>query len=328
LPVEISKDELRDYLKTFIKFYRLKIKTEYPAYFNEFPFYSALKAIGVMTRNRVYIIFTKDGNPNRTKIEVLDETDIPELMRIKDKYTPKNENIYALLGIKTYIPDLVHVAFFQVYAGKRTLGKRESFDSTNLAKAISESIKHHYVASVEKEEDITMVVNGTYAPSVIPRYSFVCNTMDETSLKEKVQEIFDRAEEGEEILVAGWIGSYGVRLLNSLKKRNVKFRIVTHKPTPPEKGKSPSDQYDIFTRVLTRKYPENVRILTRLHARLLISDKEALVSTADLTKESHEAKYEAGMSTTDGLTISELRGFFEGMWKEGTKLRTPSIRKS
>lgn len=50
-----------------------------------------------------------------------------------------------------------------------------------------------------------------------------------------------------------------------------------HKPTPPKKGKSPSDE--VSTKVLTEKYSENARILTKLYARLLISDKEALVST-------------------------------------------------
>lgn len=69
------------------------------------------------------------------------------------------------------------------------------------------------------------------------------------------------------------------------------------------------------------EYPENVRTLSRVHVRLLISNKEALVSTADLTKDSHEGKYEAGISTTDGLTILKLKEFFEKMWKKSTKLR-------
>ena len=322
LPVSISKDELKEYLKTFLKLYRTKIKEEYPAYFNEFPYYSALKAIGVITPNKVYIIFTKDGNPKKTTIEVFDENDIPELMRVKDAYHEKPNDIYALLGIKTYIPDLVHRLRYG-----RIQGDRSSFNAPFIVGAVEESIENHYTASVEREEDITRVVSGTYTPSIIPKYSFVYNTMDETLLREKVKEIINKAEEGEEILIAGWIGSFGTRLLNPLIKRNVKFRIITHKPPRPEKGKSPSDEYEVFTKVLTKKYPEKVRILTKLHARLLISDKEALVSTADLTKDSHEAKYEAGISTTDGLTIVKLKDFFEKMWEASAKLHTPRVRK-
>jgi hypothetical protein len=321
LPVEISKGELKNYLNTFLKSYRAKIKKEYPAYFNEFPFYSALKAIGAITPNKVYIFFTKDGNPKRTTIEVFDENDIPELMKVKDAYNRKSQDVYALLGIETFIPDLVYGDLWQ----GRLRGKQPYFNERNTILAVDLSIGEHYKASVETGNDLTRVLKPTslidvYKPSLIPKYSFVYNTIDETFLREKVKEIVDKAEKGEEILITGWIGSFGVRLLNSMMKRNVKFRIITHKPTPPEKGKSPSDQYEVFTKVLSKKYPENVRILAKLHARLLISDKEALVSTADLTKDSHEGKYEAGISTTDGLAIMKLKEFFKKC-EVSTKLR-------
>lgn len=322
MPVEISKDELKDYLKRFLKLYRTEIKEKYPAYFNEFPFYSALKAIGVITPNKVYIIFTKNSDPRKTTIEVFDENDIPELLRVKDAFHRKDEDIYALLDIKTYIPDLVRLV-----RGQQTIGARSYFDEESTRGAVIQSIREHYTSVVEGGEDITRVVKGTYTQSIIPKYSFVYNSMDETLLSAKVKEILNKTEEGEEILIAGWIGSFGIRLLNSLMKRNVEFRIITKKPASPKKGKSPSDEYEVFTKVLTKEYPEKVRRLTKLHARLLISDKEALVSTADMTKDSHEAKYEAGISTTDGLTILELKKFFEKMWKSATKLRTPRLKK-
>ena len=325
MPVEISKGELKSYLKTFLKLYRTKIKKEYQAYFNEFPFYSALKAIGAITPNKVYIFFTKDGNPKRTTIEVFDEDDIPELMKVKDAYNRKREEIVALLGIETYIPDLVRGDLWKGRLG----GKQPYFNEQNTIRAVEKSIRGHYV-SVETGEDITRVLKprtfiDAYKP-LIPKYSFVYNSIDETFLREKVKEIVDKAEEGEEILITGWIGSFGVRLLKSLMKKNVKFRMITHKPSRPEKGKSPSDQYDVFTTVLSKEYPENVRILTKLHARLLISDKEALVSTADLTKDSHEGKYEAGISTTDGLMILKLKEFFEKMWETSVRLRMKRAR--
>jgi hypothetical protein len=320
--LEISKNELKDYLETFLKLYRTRVKERFPAYFNEFPFHSALKIIGVMTSNKVYIIFTKDGNPKRTTIEVFDDNDIPELMKVKDAYNQKREDICALLGIKTYIPDLVHTLWSEQMGGQRAC-----FIEPNIGKAVDESIGNHYTCSVEKEQDITIVLSGTYTPSIIAKYSFVYNTIDETLLKEKVEEIIDKAEEGE-VLVAGWIDSFGIRLLSSLMKRNVKSRIITHKPSPPEKGRPPSDIYEIFSKTLAKEYSENVRTLAKLHARLLISDKEALVSTADLTKDSHEAKYEAGISTTDGLTIKKLKEFFEKLWNASTPLSTRKPKSS
>ena len=327
MPVEISKGELKSYLNTFLKLYRAKIKKECQAYFNEFPFYSALKAIGAITPNKVYIFFTKDGNPKRTTIEVFDENDIPELMKVKDVYNPKRQDVYALLGIETFIPDLV---YGDLLLG-RLLGKQPFFNKQRTILAVDQSVAEHHKWSVETGNDLTRVLKpktliDVFYPPEIPKYSFVYNTIDETFLREKVKEIVDKAEEGEEILITGWIGSFGVRLLKSLMKENVKFRIITHKPPRPEKGKSPSDQYDVFTTVLSKKYPENVRILTKLHARLLISDKEALVSTADLTKDSHEGKYEAGISTTDGLMILKLKEFFEKMWSTSVKLRMKRAR--
>ena len=306
-------------MKTFLRTYRSQIKKEYPAYFNEFPFYGALEVIGVITHNRVYVFFTKDGNPKRTQITILDENDIPDLMRLKDVKNPKWKEIFALLNIETYIPDVADSIYLPWVVARMTNDKY--WTETHAPNVAQASVNFHY-DYVERQKNPTIVLKGEEKPStVIPKYSFVYNTIDERSLRGKVEEIIDKAEEGEEVLITGWIGSFAAPLLKSLTKKNVKFRIITHRPTPPKRGKSTSDQYDIFAKVLTKKYPDSVRILEKLHARLLISEKEALVSTADLTKDSHEGKFEAGISTTDGLTILELKKFFKKMWESATKLR-------
>jgi len=318
MPVSVSKDQLKNYLETFIDAYRNHIKKEYPAYFNQFPFHGALRAIGVITHNRVYVIFTKDGEPKRTEIDVFDEGDIPDLMRVKDAKSPKWEDIFALLNIQTYIPD-ISSSLYDSFSISRTT--HDAYWKEGAPKALH-SVQFHY-DYVESERNPTVVLKGEEKPpTIMPKYTFVYNTIDKRSLRSKVEEIFDITEDGEEILITGWIGSFAVPFLNSLKDKNVKFRIITHKPTPPERGKNPSDEYMVFTKVLTQKYLESVRILTTLHGRLLISDKEALVSSADLTKDSHEGKYEAGISTTDGLTILELKKFFEEMWGKAEPLKT------
>jgi hypothetical protein len=314
---EVSKEELKNYLKEFLRLYRSEVKKKYPAYFNEFPFYPALKAIGVISPHHVYIIFTRDGSPTTTTIEVFDESDIPALSRIKDAFYPHRDEVCGLLGVKTYISDLVRNT-----DDGRVKGLRSYFVEPNISMAVDESITNHHLESVERGTSITWALSGgTVAATVIPNYSFIHNTLDETKLSDKVKDIIERVEEGE-VLVAGWIDSYGMRLLNSLTKRNIKFRIVTHKPSLPERGGISSDTLEAFSK-LVKEYTENVRILAKLHARLLISDREALVSTADLTKESMESKYEAGISTTDGLAIIQLKEFFEKLWKAGTKLNIP-----
>ena len=322
MPVTVTKDQLENYLRVFLKAYRSHIKKEYPAYFNEFPFYGALKAIGVITHNKVYIIFTKDGNPRKTTVEVLDETDIPELMRVKDAFFQKEEDIFAFLGIKTYIWDL---PTNDVDYRNRQDGNVDWLNEKRASVAALSSIRFHYEYIFDRKTEVTRVTEpgkGEYQPPITSKYNFVYNTIDERSLRAKAKEIIDKAEEGEEVLITGWIGSFAIPLLMSLTKKKVKFRIITHRPPPPEKRKPASDQYDIFTTVLTKKYPNNVRILGKLHARLLISEKEALVSTADLTKDSHEGKFEAGISTTDGLTIKRLKEFFEKMWEAAEPLKT------
>jgi hypothetical protein len=304
----------------YLKSYRSEIKERYPAYFNEFPFYAPLRVIGVITQQKVYIIFTKDGNPKKTSFEVLDETDIPELMRVKDAIFRKDEDIFALLGIKTL--------FWEMSVGRKLYTEREQgdaryFDEDNANRAATISIRFHYERLFDHQGDVIRVTSlgrGQYKPTVESKYRFVYNSIEEKSLKTKVEEILARAEEGEEILITGWIGSFAIRFLNALKKRNIKFRIITHKPSSPKKGKPASDEYDIFTKVLTKEFSDNVRILGKLHARLLLSEKEALVSTADFTKDSHEEKFEAGISTTDGLMILELKKFFEKMWESATRL--------
>jgi hypothetical protein len=316
---EISKEELKDYLEEFLRLYRNEVKKKYPAYFNEFPLYPALKAIGVISLHHVYVIFTRDGNPTTTTIEVFDQNDIPDLLRIKDAFYPRNEEVYSLLGVKTIIPDQVS----DLHDG-RTRGLRSYFAEPNVSSAVDESITNHHTNSVEKNLDGTWTVSGAVTTSVIPKYNFVYNTLDETKLSDKVNDIIGRVEQGE-VLIAEWVDSYGMRLLNSLTERNIKFRIVTHKPSSAERGMAPSDTREAFIK-LSKEYAENVRILSKLHARLLITDREALVSTADLTKESMGAKYEAGISTTDGVTIIHLKEFFEKLWKAGTKLSVPKTK--
>jgi hypothetical protein len=316
---EISKEELKKYLGEFLRLYRSEVKKKYPAYFNEFPFYPALKAIGVISSYRVYIVFTRDGNPITTTIEVFDQNDIPDLLRIKDAFYLCYEEVYGLLGVKTLIPDFVS----DLNEG-RIKGVRSYFIEPNISSAVDESITNHYTNSVGRNVDITHAVSGSITATVIPKYSFVYNTLDETKLGNKVNDIIDRVEEGE-VLIAEWIDSYGMRLLNSLMERNIRFRIVTHTPSEAEKGRASSDTREAFTK-LSNEYAENVRVLPKLHARLLISDKEALVSTADLTKESMGAKYEAGISTTDGMAIMQLKEFFEKLWKAGTKLKMPKAK--
>jgi hypothetical protein len=318
MPLSVSKNQLRNYLKTFIDTYRNHIKKEYPAYSNQFPFYEALKAIGVITHNRVYVIFTKDDKPRKTSIDVFDADDIPDLMRVKDAKNPKWEDIFALLNIETYILDIPHFDFYSSYR----MTNDNYWTEAHAPNVALQSVQFHY-DYVESQEDPTIFRKGEKKPpTIMLRYTFVYNTIDQRSLRNKVEEIFDIAEEGEEILITGWIGSFAVPLLNSLEDKNVKFRIITHKPTPPERGKNPSDEYVVFAKILTQKYPENVRILTNLHGRLLISDKESLVSSADLTKDSQEGKYETGIGTTDGLAILELKKFFEEMWNRAEPLKT------
>jgi len=316
---EVSKDGLKNYLKEFLKLYRAGVKNKYPAYFNEFPFYSALRAIGVISPHYVYIIFTRDGNPNTTSIDVFDENDIPELVKVKDAISMKEQDIFVLLGVKSYIPDLVH-CFWQ----EHHYGLRLSFIGPSISKAVDESIKNHYTCFVETERDPVTVISGEYKTSVISKYTFVCNTMDDTALSNKIEEIIDKTEGGE-VLVAGWVDSTGMRLLSSLTKRNVKFRVITHRPSASGKWQSPSDISDVFSK-LVKEHTENIRVLPQLHTRLLISDKEALVSTADLTKDSLGAKYEAGISTTDGSAIIKMKEFFEKLWEASTKLSIPKTK--
>jgi len=316
MPLSVSKDQLRNFLKIYIDTYRSHIKKEYPAYFNEFPFNEAVRAIGVISHNKIYVIFTKDGKPKRTTMDVFDADDLPALMRVKDAMRSMQKDIFALLNIETHIPFTDNP--FDPYRATH----EQYWAETYAPDVALESVHFHY-NYVESGENPTVDLKGIKRPpTIVPRYAFVYNTINERKLRSEVEKIFCAVEEGEEILITGWIGSFAVPLLNSLKDKNVKFRIITHKPTPPERGKNPSDEYIVFTQVLTQKYPESVRVLTNLHGRVLISDKEALVSSADLTKDSQEGKYEAGISTTDGLTILELKKFFEEMWERAELLKT------
>jgi len=188
-------------LKKFLNTYRSHIKEQYPAYFNEFPFYGALRAIGVISRDRVYAVFTKDSNPTTTKIDVFDENDIPDLMRVKDAKSPKWKEIFALLNIESYIPDVER--FLDIGESLSRTSYDEYWKEDQAANAAIRSVHFHY-DYVEKQTNPTVVLKGVEKPSItMPKYTFVYNTIDERSLRAKVEDIIDKTEEGEEVLITG-----------------------------------------------------------------------------------------------------------------------------
>lgn len=128
-------------------------------------------------------------------------------------------------------------------------------------------------------------------------------------VKERVTAMLERVQPNEEIRITGYFGSPFLDTIFKLIEKGFTIKLITR----PGLDKESRDS----TKRLASQNREFVKVHDTLHARLLIiGNREAIISSADLKSDSIDTNFEAGVWTTNPIVISDAIQFFDKMWKE------------
>lgn len=141
-----------------------------------------------------------------------------------------------------------------------------------------------------------------------------------------VREIYEKIKQGlrsakENIrIISPYIDMYYEDIIN-IKSQNpeIDIRMIT-RPRKDIKGTRERIAKNVLD-LLNITISGNLRTQELIHSRLMIiDDKEALISSADLTRESLIDEFNAGIYTRDEETIKRCVDYFDNIWKESDKL--------
>ncbi len=138
------------------------------------------------------------------------------------------------------------------------------------------------------------------------KHEIYLTSSEERTLHLKIDEMLMKAEE--EILIAAWIDTVSLDKIADARKRGIEFRIITHKPSGPKRVT------EAFSRLLGLVGKDKIKLCPLLHNRMLVIDRKELLFGADLTSDSLETNYDAGIWTNNPLLINRLVKRFEEMW--------------
>jgi len=295
--VRASKQEVQGYLSKFFEEYRTITSTDLPETCDRFPLWAyPVRLIAGITRAKVYVFITRDGNPVETRVEVFDDTQRRELSQVMDAFTPQLEQVAKILNVRSAI-----------YAIAKDAKEGEFND--NIARAdATQLIEAHYriLADFKQVEPISHSSKAK-RPQYASPITFLENHVESNELRSKIEQMLKEATR--EIMISGWFDTILLDILQEKSKEGVSIRILTNKPDPT--GPKPN-------RTAYAKIPEiaQVRRNDLWHFRMIICDgREVLVSSADLTTHSLSQNYEAGIWTSSPIIVKRATTLFEKVWQ-------------
>jgi len=115
-----------------------------------------------------------------------------------------------------------------------------------------------------------------------------------------------------ELLISGYIDTALTNEIIEAMRRNVKVKAIIRHLTRP----SNKEAYRILS-----AHGAEMRENRDLHARMIISDdRYALISSADLTRDSFYDHYEAGFLVKNRTMVNRVGSFFKRVWGESYKI--------
>jgi hypothetical protein len=128
-------------------------------------------------------------------------------------------------------------------------------------------------------------------------------------LKERVIAMLDIAKPNDVIRIMGYFGSPLLDKFYSILEKGCQLRLITRKELDKESE-------DATIRI-AKLNPEFVRVHKTAQGRLLVvGNKEAVISSADLKSDSLDINYEAGICTNNPVVIEDVIRFFDKIWDE------------
>jgi len=156
-------------------------------------------------------------------------------------------------------------------------------------------------------------------------YTFVVTTPNEASNTVYGEISRELSQAKKEILISSpWITHIVEELSSFKKKGGPSIKIITRLIKEDiKKGITDLEKF----RVLKDTFGADIRYNNDLHAKMVVIDnKVAIISSANLTKKGLSVNYEAGICLKDKDMVNKVAQFFNEVWKESKPLTKQAIK--
>jgi phosphatidylserine/phosphatidylglycerophosphate/cardiolipin synthase-like enzyme len=156
-------------------------------------------------------------------------------------------------------------------------------------------------------------------------YTFVVTTPNEASNTVYGEIRREISQAKKEILISSpWITHIVEELSSFKKKKGASIKIITRLIKEDiKKGITDLEKF----RVLKDIFGADIRYNNDLHAKMVVMDnKVAIISSANLTKKGLSVNYEAGICLKDVDMVAKVARFFNEVWEESKPLTKQAIK--
>ena len=162
--------------------------------------------------------------------------------------------------------------------------------------------------AIQEEISSQKVIYEKLPPLKSP-FELIFTTPQDKMIKDRSINIIENTQK--ELLISGYLDDSIVSFIIDVVKRGASVKAIFRHITRPGNKKA----FKIL-----KKNGAEVRVNRECHARFLVSDdREALISSSDLTRDSFYDHFEAGIITNDKETIKKTRDFFYRMWDQSVE---------
>jgi len=162
--------------------------------------------------------------------------------------------------------------------------------------------------AIQEEISSQKVIYEKLPPLKSP-FELIFTTPQDKMIKDRSINIIENTQK--ELLISGYLDDSIVSFIIDVVKRGASVKAIFRHITRPGNKKA----FKIL-----KKNGAEVRVNRECHARFLVSDdREALISSSDLTRDSFYDHFEAGIITNDKETIRKTRDFFYRMWDQSVE---------
>ncbi len=213
----VSKEEVEEYLKSLVEYYKKITKVDLPDHHNKYPFWkNKYRVIGAITGSRAYFFFVPDNRLSETVVKVEDITTNSKLADIKDAINPYFREVAEAMGIKQAMFTLTREA------------RKGDFDYDRAKESALDLVRNHY-SLIEHGEGLIL---SSVMEKQLSNEIFVVHGHDE-AMKESVARVLEKLELKPIILSEH--PNQGLTILEKfINKSKVSFAVVLL--SPDDKG--------------------------------------------------------------------------------------------
>lgn len=163
---------------------------------------------------------------------------------------------------------------------------------------------------------IRLTVWEEWDESILPLDVVTTTPPQDTSIDESIQKMITSAKKHLKIL-SPYVDMYLIKELLEQKEKGIKIFIVTRDVDEVKKQRGNVQALQF----IQDAFGENHKVNPFIHSRIIIKDDlEAMVSSADLTRDSLRSHYNAGLILSDPILLQKLLSYFKQIFKDSKNM--------